>query len=142
MVLFTRESEMVDCIDRFLTEAGYQVFREVAYYGRRIDVLAVRENQFWAYEAKLTQWARALKQARWHVTAVDYSSVVLPLPLAQRLNPDTFRQQEVGLIGINDTQWVTLVEPVTSSLKWEPATAQLARTVQAFREMRGKRTLS
>lgn len=136
MALFDKESDMVSVIGRLLVEKGYQVYREVAYYGRRIDVLAVREDQFWAYEAKLTQWRRAVEQARWHVTAVDYSSVVLPLPLAERLELHPFRRQEIGLIGLAENQWVTLVKPVTSSLMWGPAKAQLFRTVQAFRDAR------
>ncbi len=133
MDLFDRESDMVSVICRHLVATGYQVFREVAYYGRRIDVLALRHDQFWAYEAKLTQWSRALEQARWHVTAVDYSSVVLPLLLAERVDLLPFRRQGLGLIGITDSQWVTLAPPMTSALMWGPAKAQLFRTVQAFR---------
>lgn len=136
MPLFDKESDMVTLISRLLVEEGYQVFREVAYYGRRIDVLGVREGQFWAYEAKLTQWPRAIEQARWHVTAVDYSSVVLPLPLAERLDRRPFWREEIGLIGLAENEWVSIVEPTTSALMWGPAKAQLFRTVQAFRDAR------
>ncbi len=134
MALFDRENDMVTVVCHHLVANGYQVFREVAYYGRRMDVLALRNNQFWAYEAKLTQWSRALGQARWHVTAVDFSSVVLPLPLAERVDLLPFRRHGLGVIGITHQQWVTLVPPVTSALMWEPAKAQLFRTVQAFRD--------
>ncbi len=136
MPLFCREKDMVDVFCRILVGQGYEVFREVAYYGRRIDVLAVFEDQFWAYEAKLTQWPRALDQAHWHVTAVDYSSVVLPLPLAKRVEHQIFRTYQIGLVGLSEDTWFPLVEPVTSPLNWPPAKEQLARTVQSFRNTR------
>lgn len=132
--MFQTENELVERFCEYLLEGGYEVFREVAFYGRRIDVLAVYENTLYAYEAKLRRWSEALIQAQRHVISVDYSLVVMPSDIAKRLDQGSFRSLGIGLIGMSDDGWISLVDPLPSNCLWEPAKAQLQRTVECFRE--------
>jgi len=128
---------MVDTFSRLLAKDGFEVFSEVAYYGHRIDILAVRDETLWAYEAKLSRWNRALNQAQWHMTAVDYSSVVLPLTSVNHVDRESFRQNRIGLVGLSPDGYCVLLPPHPSRLIWPPTREQLFATVQAFRETGG-----
>lgn len=132
--MFQTENELVERFCEYLLEEGYEVFREVACYGRRIDVLAVLNDTLYAYEAKLHRWSAALAQAQRHVISVDFSLVVMPSAIAKRLDQGAFRSQGIGLMGISHDECISLVDPLPSNCLWEPAKAQLQRTVECFRE--------
>ncbi len=60
--------------------------------------------QFISFEAKLTNWKKAILQATINKKFSSYSYVVLPLELAKRLRESKinyFRNQNVGLIGVS-----------------------------------------
>ena len=132
--MFNTEDDLVTVLCAYLIQDGHEVFREVALYGRRIDVLAVRKTTMYAFEAKLSRWSQALMQAQRHLVAVNYSTVVMPLSIAQRIRPEPFQRVGIGLVGISWERSVSMTDPSLSRELWEPAQTQLMQTIECFRE--------
>jgi len=135
--LFQTEESLINRLCSHLELCGDNIYREVACYSRRIDVLQTRDRTLWAFEAKLSKWQIALEQARHHLLAVDYSIVVLPELLARRIDKSNFADLGVGLIGVGSVNVITFIEPVKSSLRWEPASSRLKETVRILRASGG-----
>lgn len=75
--------------------------------------------QISSYEAKLKDWKRAIIQANINKQFSNYSYIVLPLNLAQKLSVsklDVFRSYNIGLIGVSNETTEYLVRPKKESL--------------------------
>ncbi|WP_062108738.1 hypothetical protein [Bacillus niameyensis] len=76
--------------------------------------------QFISYEAKLTNWKKAILQATINKKFSSYSYVVLPLDLANRLQENKinyFKNQNVGLIGVSKESIEYLYKPNKDRIK-------------------------
>lgn len=66
------------------------------------------------YEAKLTDYNKALYQALMNKEFVDYSYMVFPLAVANNIlkkHKDIIESNDLGLIGVSDSTIVTLIKP-------------------------------
>jgi hypothetical protein len=54
------------------------VGREVPALGRYIDLAYFEDNKVYAFEFKLKNWIRALKQSRDHLLGADYAYICMP----------------------------------------------------------------
>lgn len=73
------EAEMVTLAVAHLRRQGYLVACEVPCLGRSIDIAYITENdEVVSIEAKLRNWRHAIRQARDHSLAADFSFVLLP----------------------------------------------------------------
>lgn len=141
-MLFQTEESLITSFCSCLELCDGQIFREVACYSRRIDILQTRDRTLWAFEAKLSKWQVALEQARHHLIAVDYSVVVLPELLARKIDKSKFVNSGVGLIGASLTDFNTYIEPTKSSFRWEPASSRLRETVRIMETSGGSICIS
>ncbi|NGP46020.1 hypothetical protein G4V62_14075 [Bacillaceae bacterium SIJ1] len=76
--------------------------------------------QFISFEAKLTNWKKAILQATINKKFSSYSYVVLPLELAKRLQKNNikyFQNQNVGLIGVSKDRIEYLYKPKKDRVK-------------------------
>lgn len=76
--------------------------------------------QFISYEAKLTDWKKAILQATINKKFSSYSYVVFPLELAKRLkekNNNYFKNQNVGLIGVSEDKIEYFYKPKKDRIK-------------------------
>jgi hypothetical protein len=106
MTEFRRESDLVPRI----VEAGEpaKVFgREVPLFKRMMDLYAVSRptGRTFAYELKLSDWKRGLRQASTYVLAADFVYLAIPKTIAQRAiaMTDVFQEFGVGLMAIDGT---------------------------------------
>lgn len=76
--------------------------------------------QFISFEAKLTNWKKAILQATINKKFSSYSYVVLPLELAKKLqenNSNYFHNHNVGLIGVSNNKIEYLYKPKKDRVK-------------------------
>ncbi|WP_144557463.1 hypothetical protein [Shouchella miscanthi] len=76
--------------------------------------------QFISFEAKLTNWKKAIIQATINKKFSSYSYVVLPLELAKRLQKNQihyFQNQNVGLIGVSQDRMEYIYKPNKDQVK-------------------------
>lgn len=134
--LFKKESRLVAALLRALTGDAIPwqpqgVVREFDYVSGRTDVLALTDaNQLIAFEAKLQDWRRAIRQAWRNTSYVDMAYVVLPADRAHVALEycDQFLDYGVGLCLIcEDGLHVAIESPRASPvLGWLSARAREA----------------
>ena len=103
-VSFRLESELAEPIAAWLERAGFTVRMEVPILGRRADLLGLRPGSLTAIEAKMNNWAQALRQAIAYQLGADQSWVAMPLAAASRAYRQRwhFEAERVGLLAIDD----------------------------------------
>ena len=70
------------------------------------------------YEAKLTDYNKALYQAIANKEFVDYSYMVFPLNVANNIlskHKDTIESNDLGLVGVSKSTTITLIKPNKNS---------------------------
>ncbi len=84
----TRISELEMVSSAFLrlrATRGTRAYHEIPFLGRTIDLVFLRGTLLTSVEFKVSDWKRALKQARDHQLAADYSYICMP---ARRVSPE------------------------------------------------------
>jgi hypothetical protein len=132
--LFKKESRLVAALLRALTGDAIPwhpkgLVREFDYVSGRTDVLALTDtNQLIAFEAKLQDWRRAIRQAWRSTSYVDMAYVVLPADRAYVAKEycDQFLDYGVGLCLICEDGLRVAIESSRTSpvLGWLSARAR------------------
>jgi hypothetical protein len=119
---FRLESELAEPIAAWLEEAGFAVRMEVPILGRRADLLGVRSGIVTAIEAKMKNWAEALRQAMAYQLGADQSWVAMPLAAASRAYRQRwrFQMEKVGLLAVDDRGGVRTAIPAGPSPRLLP----------------------
>jgi len=115
---FRSETELVDRVIRFLKRhkspwGRVQTLTEWDYRSGITDILArTQHNEVIAFEAKLTDWRRAIHQAYRNTTFALRSYVVLPDQVAKRAKASTeiFTSYGVGLCACTARGLSVLIE--------------------------------
>lgn len=77
------------------------IYLEVAFYRKRVDVVFLENNKITAVELKVSDWKKAIKQASINQLFADYSFVGMPYSFKSLLNIEVrkfFTNRGVGLI--------------------------------------------
>src|SRR5437870_7296294 len=121
-VSFRLESELAEPIAAWLERAGFTVRMEVPILGRRADLLGLRPGSLMAIEAKMNNWAQALRQAIAYQLGADRSWVAMPLAAASRAYRQRwhFEAERVGLLAIDDQGGVRSAIPAGPSPRLLP----------------------
>src|SRR5207302_6734069 len=121
-VSFRLESELAEPITAWLERAGFTVRLEVPILGRRADLLGLRPRMLTAIEAKMNNWAQALRQAIAYQLGADQSWVAMPLAAASRAYRQRwyFEAERVGLLAIDDRGGVRSAIPAGPSPRLLP----------------------
>jgi hypothetical protein len=133
---FRTETQLVERIVRFLngrkTPWGQvQTLTEWDYKSGITDILArTKCNEVIAFEAKLSDWRRAIYQAYRNTTFALRSYVVLPERVARRAeqSAEMFANYGVGLCACADRELTVLIEAHNSDplMEWLTARAHVA----------------
>lgn len=109
--MYRDEGTLRDTLVNALQIQGREVAAEFPLLGRLVDVVAFDKDTgcLTAYECKLTDWRRALAQARRHLPACDQAYVVMPKRPYAILPFEPFIDAGVGLILVDDGVCHTLV---------------------------------
>ena len=95
------EEDYYPTLVAWLHGQGCRARSHVPLMSRVMDVVAVTESQeIWAFEVKLNDWRRGLRQAERYLLGVDRSYLVVPPKLASRVQASRFdlEAQGVGLV--------------------------------------------
>ena len=79
---------------------------------------------FSAYEAKLTDWQKAISQAIKNQAFSSESYIVMPEKIAKKLSItkiNYFLSYNVGLIGVNETKYTVFIKPKIQKNNYSPA---------------------
>ncbi|MBC1585698.1 hypothetical protein HB917_10860 [Listeria seeligeri] len=99
-----------------LLNVGLIVKNENGCYLRKIKFVFPR-TIVTGYEAKLTDFNKAFYQAKSNKEYVDYSYLIFPIDVANKLlekKKDLLLDNGIGLIGVSETKIITLVKAVRS----------------------------
>jgi Holliday junction resolvase len=71
------EAKVVGDLAQWLTTTGYRVRTEVSLLGKSVDVVGIRGRWVTLFEAKVSDWRRAIQQCEGHDTVADYICIVI-----------------------------------------------------------------
>lgn len=109
--MYTREISLQRDVRHFFEKQGYNTYLEVPSLGRSIDLVYFKSEEIVAVELKLSDWKRAIEQARDHLLAVEYSYVCLPRRKKTSYLIESFNESPVGLIfAKNNGRYIDLEE--------------------------------
>jgi hypothetical protein len=135
---YHREIDLVRWACRVLkTQRHVSLCRDVPLLGRCIDLVYIDRQIVTSVEFKLTDWRRALLQARDHRLAVDYSYVCMPSrTITDRISQET-TAAGVGLVFPSRRPgwpFETVIEAPASCEVWSTARIGLIEYVLRYRE--------
>lgn len=126
------ELQMQQKIAEILRRQGFNVYLEVPFLSRSIDIVAVKGSEIYALELKLNDWRKAITQSSDHLHGADKSFVCIPLKT--RINEELLNLvQEAGL-GLmfydEEKDSVEEIMPAQESEQvWPPARQWLASAI-------------
>ena len=127
-VLTMTEHEMVqDCYNK-LNNLGYykEIYLEVPYMSRCIDMILVKnDDEIISIEFKLSNWKKALKQAKTHRYGANKAYICMPEPARgfKQEFIDALKELGIGLYKYNpgaDMPFKTEVEAIEPIERWQP----------------------
>lgn len=128
------ELEMQQEIAELLRKRGFDVYLEVPFLSRSIDIVAVKNGKILAVELKLSDWRKAIAQSADHLHGADQSFICLPRKT--RINDEMIDMVLANGIGLmfydREENEVEEVLPASDSeLVWPPARQWLVTAVGA-----------
>lgn len=137
---FRSEAELVDRVIQSLKRRNtawgkVQLLTEWDYRSGITDVLArTNRNEVIAFEAKLTDWRRAVYQAYRNTSFASRSYVIVPSNIANRAekSPEIFGEYGVGLCACDDRGLSVRIEARTSEPLMEWLTKRAHATFDGF----------
>jgi len=122
MYPFYLELELIKPVSEYLKKQGYNVYTEVNIGFHRADLLGLKCDEVVAVELKLTDWKKAIIQAKNYMLGADY--VYLAVPLLKSYNilrkAEYFLKKEgIGFLVTNEkTSNVSeIIKPLKSKRK-------------------------
>jgi len=122
------ENEMVqDCYNK-LNNLGYykEIHLEVPYMSRCIDMILVKnDDEIISIEFKLSNWKKALKQAKTHRYGANQAYICMPKPARgfKQEFIDALEEQGIGLYQYKpdaEMPFKTEVEAIEPIERWQP----------------------
>ena len=112
-----KEEQLRRMFLRHLKKGGYKYETEVRFLERKIDVIGKKRKKTIAFELKVKNWRKAFQQAFSTKLCADFSYMVLFDEYFHNVNMEMFRQEELGVILIDEKgKMVKILEPKRSKL--------------------------
>lgn len=97
-----RESEVANIIIEWLKSDGWEIYKEVPFYGVRFDIVAVKHNIVWHIETKAHFNLKALEQAsRYNVGHRRFVGFEKPKRYDWWIIKDVCMKYDTGIIAVN-----------------------------------------
>lgn len=134
------EATLVEKTASLLEDAGYTVYREVPFWLRRIDLVAVAKDgsQLIALEAKLTAWQKAVEQASVYQLCAREVIIAMPTCYAHRPDESVLKERGIGLWAVSDGI-ETRIPPLPSPIFRPHLEARLMQTINRWWDVCGER---
>lgn len=103
MYQFCQESELLKPVSEYLKTLGYSIRYEIRIGFCRADIVAFKEEEVVGIELKLSDWKKAIVQAKNYQLGCDY--VYLAFPLTKVFNilqkaEHIIRKEGIGLLAV------------------------------------------
>jgi len=128
------ELELQVKIYNLFRDNGYDVYTEVPFLTRSIDIVAVRNGRVCTYELKLHDWRKAIKQSIDHLHGADESYICLPK--MTKISDEMLELAQANGIGvvlfdIESNSLEEVLPPQESEFEWPPAKSWLTSALGA-----------
>jgi len=97
------EKDMLNDIRFFFETKGYEVFTEVPFFSKRIDLICVKDSDVIAVEMKIKDWKKALWQAYVNQLCAVKSYVAMWHEYTHRIDRKRFKKYGIGIMKIGET---------------------------------------
>lgn len=96
------EEVIVEKLEQFLSNHQMMTFREVPFFSRRVDLVGYSDDIDYVVmiEAKLTDWQRAIEQAKSCLLAADEVFIALPDVYCHRVKISQLDAFGIGLLSV------------------------------------------
>lgn len=126
---------VASALKRLRKARGTKAFQEIPLLGRTIDLVYLRGSSLTSVEFKLTDWRRAMMQARDHQLAADFSYICMPTRRLTEPMRLALRESGVGLFFFSHTRswpFEKVVPARRSRDKWKAARADLVEYMRSL----------
>ena len=120
MASFSYEHELVEPVIKYFQKQSYSVCREIRIGFCRADIIAYDTTTMIAVELKLSDWKKALVQAKNYQLGAEYVYIAFPLKksyLVLRKAKDNLLREGIGLLVVNEEMQVHEVISAKKSQK-------------------------
>ena len=111
------ERRLADVMINYLRKENHVVAREVQYYGKSIDIVAMPfdSDRLIAVEVKVANWKKAIKQAAINQTVAEECYVAMYAGYIHRVDLQQLQKCELGLISVGatwgDVRFIAMAKP-------------------------------
>ena len=131
------EKALIDMLVQFYQQQNMQIFREVPFLNRNIDIILTNEflKETLAIEAKVSWWKKVIDQAKITLLGVDKAYIAMPALKMKSLYKyrNILDQLGIGVISIecsnNNPQIEEILPAIKSRYKIESREKELKKTI-------------
>ena len=136
--MFSYEFELVAIVSEFLKGQGYKVYLEVPNMGQSTDLVGIKGQRITFFEAKMSNWKRAIEQCNAHQLVADYICIALGRNNASEELISIVSKLGYGLILCNpETKECSWLEtPKLNHQIWEPQRKQMLKNLRIINHAR------
>ena len=108
---YRHEIELHPIIKKHLLKLKLQIYEEVCFYNRKIDVIGSSKNynKIVSVEAKLFDWLKAFRQALLYKACSHEVYVAMPECRFKIIDKNKFKKHGVGFLGISSQKNCTVL---------------------------------
>jgi hypothetical protein len=122
---------------RIQRNTNNRVCREVPILGRSADLVYIKDDSLFSVEFKLHNWRRAIKQARDHQLATDYSYICMPNRNVSKILSEELRIYGIGLFFYKEKGEWPFEEVIKASRSFEVSEVARNWTLDFINEKKG-----
>lgn len=102
---FSYEAELISPVKTYFEKIGFSMFHEVRIGFCRADLVGISEETVIAVELKLTNWKKALVQAKNYQLAAEFVFLAFPekkIDLVLKKAENQLKREGIGLLSIGE----------------------------------------
>lgn len=113
------EKDLINCV-RSQLASKYNVFEEVGFLNRSIDMVLLGDSLLITVEFKIRDWRKAISQIESHLIAADYSYLCMPKKTISNELLFLLKKNGIGLwlYDYASDELIEAVKPRKSSFQW------------------------
>lgn len=129
------EKEMQNHISDYYKKQGFNVFKEIPFLEKRIDLLCVNKDQILSIELKIKDWKRVLWQAYINQLFTTKSYVCIWHKTLNCIDKNEFAKFGIGIISMDEkSNFITILEAKKSKYMYSELLEKLKEKLGIKRE--------
>jgi len=103
------EEEMQNHLSEYLKKEGFEVYSEIRFLEKKIDLIYIKRKQLISIELKVQNWKRALWQAYVNQLFTSKSYVCLWSEVIKNIDKREFEKFGIGVLSIDENSEIKLI---------------------------------